>query len=445
MQTHKNQIEWYLDKFSFFESKLNGRLQSPIHQIRRNAIEQLAQMNFPSTKNEEWKFTNVSPILNYNFIPAVNADLYDISNLKIDPYLLKGFDSHLLVFFNGNFVRSLSRLEELPKGIILDSLSLLEKENPELLKKYINKISSIDNAFNALNTAFAYDGAVLIVPDNVVVEKPIQVLFLSESTQENLLNQPRNLFVVGKNSQVEIITNYQGISAKEYLSNIVTEILVGENSYVDLYKVQNESENSFHIEKVQALQKRSSVFNHYNFVFGGSLVRNDINSLLDDEGIECHFYGLYLTNKKRHVDNHTFVDHAKPNCMSNELYKGIMDDQSRGVFNGKILVRKGAQKTNAYQSNKAILLSDKAMIDTKPQLEIFADDVKCSHGAAIGSLDEISEFYIRSRGVPEDIAKSMLIRAFASDVVEQVKIPELKEQLNHLVFEHLHRKEITNQ
>ena len=202
---------------------------------------------------------------------------------------------------------------------------------------------------------------------------------------------------------------------------------------------------SFHIEKVQAIQKKNSVFNHYNINFGGAIVRNDINTLHDDQNIETHYYGLYLAHGKQHVDNHTFIDHAKPNCMSNELYKGILDDNSRGVFNGKIIVRKDAQKTNAYQQNKTILLSKSATIDTKPQLEIFADDVKCSHGATVGHLDDTSEFYIRSRGVPQELAKSMLIRAFANDVIDTVKIEPLKEQINHMIFEHLHRVEIENE
>jgi len=252
------------------------------------------------------------------------------------------------------------------------------------------------------------------------------------------------LIMAGKNSQVSIIANYRGSGSQKYFNNAVTEIFIGENSIVDLYKIQNEKDDSYHIEKVQALQKKNSVFNHYNLNFGGAIVRNDINSLLDDENTETHFYGLYLAHGNQHVDNHTFADHAKPNCMSNELYKGILDDNARGVFNGKIMVRKDAQKTNAYQSNKTILLSRTAKIDTKPQLEIFADDVKCSHGTTVGQLDEESEFYIKSRGVPQELAKSMLIRAFANDVIEKIKIEPLKEQLNHMIFEHLHRVEIEN-
>ncbi|MDP3582705.1 MAG: Fe-S cluster assembly protein SufD, partial [Ignavibacteria bacterium] len=255
----------------------------------------------------------------------------------------------------------------------------------------------------------------------------------------------RNLIVAGKGSQVSVIANYSGASEKTYLNNIVTEIFVEENAIVNLYKVQNESDEAYHIEKVQAKQSKNSVLNHYNITFGGAIVRNDINSVLDGENIETHYYGLYMVNGNQHVDNHTFVDHAKPNCMSNELYKGILDDNARGVFNGKIIVRQDAQKTNAYQQNKTILLSKTATIDTKPQLEIFADDVKCSHGATVGHLDDVSEFYIRSRGVPQELAKSMLIRAFANDVIETIKIEPLKEQINHMIFEHLHKVEVGNE
>ena len=273
----------------------------------------------------------------------------------------------------------------------------------------------------------------------------MQALFLNGDDNEPMLSSPRNLITTEEGSEVNIIMNYSGISEKTYLSNIATDVIAAGNAIVNIYKIQNENENSFHLEKVNVQQEGSSRFNHHSMTFGGSIVRNDINSFLNGENCECHYYGLYLGNGKQHIDNHTFVDHAKPNCMSNELYKGILDGDARGVFSGKILVRPDAQKTNAYQSNKTILLSDKAVIDTKPQLEIFADDVKCSHGATIGRLDETAYFYIRSRGVPAEHAKSMLIRAFANDVIESVKIPELKEKLNHMIFDHLNRVEITNQ
>lgn len=441
----RNNIEWYVSNFKSFEEKLNGQSKSFLHDIRKDALKQFAELDFPTNKNEDWKYTNISPILKHNFIPAINTVLLKFSKSEIKKFLFKNFDYHLLVFVNGIYSEELSEVGELPDGVVLGSLNKITRENPKLIDGYINKLSKIDNAFNALNTVYASDGLVVIVPDGKIIEKPIQVLYLNSGDKELVLSIPRNLIIAGKNSQVSIIANYRGYSEKVYFSNIITEVFVDEYAVVDLCKVQNENLESYHIEKVQTYQKKNSVFNHYNIGFGGAIVRNDINSVLDAENSETHYYGLYMANEKQHMDNHTFIDHAKPNCMSNEVYKGILDDNSRGVFNGKIIVRQDAQKTNAYQQNKTILLSKTATIDTKPQLEIFANDVKCSHGATVGHLDETSEFYIRSRGVPQELAKSMLIRAFANDVIETIKIDPLKEQINHMIFEHLHRVEIENE
>ena len=440
----KNPKEWYISNFETFEKKLNGGSKTYLHEIRKEALRELASLNFPTFRNEEWKYTDVSPIVNNNFVPAVNTTPAKVDKKTIDQLLFKNFDYHLLVFINGIFSEELSDIKELPRGAFIGSLKRLYKERSQLVDQHLNKVSGIENAFNALNTAYASDGFATIIPDGVIVEKPVQILYLNSSETEQILSVPRNLIMVGKNSQLSVITNHRGTGSEKYFSNIVSEILVDENGILDFYKIQYENDEAYHIEKVQAIQKKSSVLNHYNINFGGAIVRNDINSVLDDENIETHFYGLYLAHGNQHVDNHTFADHAKPNCMSNELYKGILDDNARGVFNGKIIVRKDAQKTNAYQSNKTILLSKTAKIDTKPQLEIFADDVKCSHGATVGQLDEEAEFYIRSRGVPQELAKSMLIRAFANDVIEKVKIEPLKEQLNHMIFEHLKKVEILN-
>jgi Fe-S cluster assembly protein SufD len=441
---YRNTKDWYLSNFSSFEKKLNGELKSYLHQVRKEALSELKNGNFPTLRNEEWKFTDIAPILTNNFIPAINTVLPKITKNEIQKYLFKDFDYHLVVFINGIYSEPLSDIKNLPEGVIVGSLNKTYNTNPQLINQHINKASKIENAFNALNTAYAYDGLVAIIPEGQVIEKPFQVLYLNSSDADNILAVPRNLIIAGKSSLLTIIANYYGNGSKKYFNNIVTEVYVGENAIVDLYKIQSEKDDSYHIEKVQAVQKKNSVFNHYNLNFGGSIIRNDINSLLDDENIGTHFYGLYLAHGNQHVDNHTFADHAKPNCMSNELYKGILDDNARGVFNGKIMVRKDAQKTNAYQSNKTILLSKTAKINTKPQLEIYADDVKCSHGATIGQLDEESEFYIRSRGVPQELAKSMLIRAFANDVLDKVKIEPLRDQLNHKIFEHLRRVEIQN-
>lgn len=433
---------YLVEKFSDFEKKLNGESKFFIHEIRKESIKKFESIDFPTTKNEEWKFTDVSSIIKNKFVPSIILEKETVGKDKVEKIVFKNFDYHLLTFVNGIYEPTLSKIDKLPNKVFVGSINEFQKVQPEKFAEHYNKISKNETAFSLLNTSFANDGFVIYVPQNATIEMPIQVLFLTGSSKENILSVPRNLIIAEENSQVSVIVKYDGINGNKYFSNIVTEIFIGENAIVDYYKVQNENDDSYHIEKIQALQKSKSGFNQFNIAFGGELVRNDINSQLDGENIETHFYGLYMINGKQHVDNHTFVDHAKPNCMSNELYKGILDENAHGVFNGKIIVRTDAQKTNAYQQNKTILLSKSAKIDTKPQLEIFADDVKCSHGATVGHLDEISEFYIRSRGVPQELAKSMLIRAFANDVIETIKISELKDQINHMIFDHLHKIEI---
>jgi len=440
----KNSKDWYLSVFPSFEKKLNGGSKSFLHGIRKEALAQLAEMSFPTLRNEDWKYTDISPLLKNNFIPAASLEQVSFTGNEIEKYLFKDFDFHLLVFINGVYSTELSKVGALPKGAVISGLSKASKENPELIRRYTGKSTVRDNAFNTLNAAYAVDGLFIYVPDGKIIEKPVQVLFINSSPDKEILSVPKNLLVAGNDSNVSVIASYAGSGKNGYFSNIVSDLFIGERATVDFCKIQEENDNSYHIEKVQAYQQKGSVYNHFNIMFGAAISRNDINSVLEGENTETHYYGLYLANGNRLVDNHTFVDHAKPNCMSNELYKGILDDESRGVFNGKIIVRQDAQKTNAYQKNKTILLSKKAKIDTKPQLEIFADDVKCSHGATVGQLDEESEFYIRSRGIPQEIAKSMLIRAFANDVVETLKIDALKEQLNHKIFEHLNRVEIEN-
>ena len=441
---NNNIKEWYLTSFKTFAGKLNGHSKTFLHDIRENALKKLEELSFPTLKDEDWKYTNVSPILKENFIPAVSADKLVLTKADIEKYLFKKFDYYLAVFVNGIFSPELSDLNDLQDGLTVDSLANVSKNKPELIKEYFGKAIDINNAFVALNTAYSFDGIVITVAKGKIIEKPVQVLFINGSEKQNILSVPRNLVIAAENSQVKTIFNFAGVDGLPYFTNSITEAFTGDNAVVDIYKIQNENENAFHIEKTQAIQNRSSVFNHHSITFGGSIVRNDLNSVLNGEGIECHYYGIYLGKDKQHIDNHTFVDHAKPNCMSNELYKGILDDDSHGVFNGQIIVRRDAQKTNAFQSNKNVLLSDTAKIDTKPQLEIFADDVKCSHGATIGHLDDVAYFYIRSRGIPDELAKSMLINAFTDDVLETIKIEEMREQLNHLIFEHLHRIEIEN-
>ena len=429
--------DWYLKSFEKFESSLNGEMASDFHKVRKNAIRAFAEMDFPTIKNEDWKYTNIEPLLNYNFIPAEKKTKLNLED--ISKYLIPGLKAKTIVFINGQFSEKLSSLNhDIEKlGIKIDSFANMVKRVPELVNKYFAKYAKLNNGFIALNTAFAKDGAFIYVPDEITVNDPIHILNLNGGEDDNLLSQPRNLIIAGKNSRVKILETYNSISNNANFTNVVTEVIADEGSNIDLYRIQDESLNSFQVSLTQVEQKKHSVFTVYTMTTGGALVRNDVNSVLDDEGCETHLYGLYITDGSQHVDNHTMMDHAKPHCLSNELYKGVLNGKSRAVFNGKVLVRPDAQKTNAYQSNKNILLSPDAKVDTKPQLEIFADDVKCSHGATVGQLDEESLFYLCSRGIPKDMARSILIRAFANDVFEEIKIDEVHEHINNLIFSKL--------
>lgn len=434
--------DWYVSLAENFEAKLNGKDNLFLKGLRKNAIDKLSVTDFPTLKTEEWKYTNLNRVLSKEFIHAASVEKVELTKEDIDKFKTEDFEYNLLVFINGIFSEEFSEVEKLPKNIFIGSLNDEIQSGNEFIKNYLGKQIENKTAFDHLNDTYMLDGAFVVIPDGTILEKPIQILDISGHPNELTFNTPRNLIIAGQNTQASIFFKYMGIEGSKYFTNSVTEIYVAENALVNVYKIELENVDSYHIERTEVYQKANSIFSHYNFTFGGSLVRNDINSKMDDESIECHLNGLYIGRDDQHFDNHTFIDHAKPNCYSNELYKGILDDKAHGVFSGKILVDKDAQKTNAYQSNKTILLSKDASIDTKPQLEIYADDVKCSHGATVGHLDETALFYILSRGIPEEKAKSMLITAFAEDVVSKVKIKGLKEKLNHLIFEHLNRVEV---
>ena len=436
--SEKNIKKWYLDHQKNFQKVVN---EDKLSSIRADSTLKFEGSSFPSKKDEEWKYTNISPILKKEFIPSPLIETGTIENIDFNKYLIPELNSHLLVFINGIFSNEKSLLGSFDDKIIVDSFKNVAENNPEFLKLHLSKKDSVENSFNHLNNSFIYDGFVIYIPQNKIIDRPIHILNIADDSKSQPLIQPRNLIVAEENSQAYIINEHIGSERSEYFTNIITEISIDKGANVTYYKIQNESNSAFHIDKTDIVQRESSVFNHFSLSFGANIARNDINTKLDGENIELHLYGLYLGNEDQHIDHHTFIDHSQPNCESNELYKGILDDRARGVFSGKILVDRIAQKTNAFQSNKSVLLSDEASIDAKPQLEIYADDVKCSHGATVGKLDEQAFFYIRSRGVSEESARSMLIRAFVDDVVSEIKLEPLKEKVNHTIFEHLHREE----
>lgn len=431
MENKKDIKQYFINQFNEFEKSLNGEKSSDFHKIRKDAISKFAELTFPTQKDEEWKYTNISPLFSYDFIAGKKLQ---VEKKIIDKFLFDELEHSLMVFVNGYYAPELSRIEGLPKNVIISSLAEEIKNNNPVVAKYFSKYAKQENQiFTALSTAFTKDGAFIYVPDGKVIENTIHIIFLTTSEQK-IYTQPRNLFVVGKNSQATIIEHYiSDNNASVYFTNSVTEIIADENAVVDHIKLQEESKNAFHIARMEVDQEKSSNFSSHLISTGAQLSRNDFNARFNDEVGECMLNGLFMIGDEQLFDAHTMIDHAKPHCQSHEHYKGILQDKSKGVFNGKVMVRQGAQKTNAFQENNTILLSDNAVMNTKPQLEIFADDVKCSHGATIGKLNEDAMFYLKSRGIGEEAATAIMIHAFASDVITSIKIPALRDYLEKII------------
>ena len=424
--------QYFIKQFDEFEKSLNGEKASEFHKLRKNAINKFNELSFPTQKDEEWKYTNISPLLKYNFSPVIAKK--KVSSEKINKFLFDKMEHSLLVFVNGIYSSELSNLIEIPESVIVGSLSEELKKNNPVIKKHLGNYAKNENHFfTTLSTAFTQDGAFIYVPDGKIVEDPIHIIFLTKSEKDNVLTQPRNLFIAGKNTQVTIIEHYVSDEESIYFTNSVTEIVADENAIVDHIKLQEESKKSFHIARMEVDQERSCKFSSHLISSGAEISRNDFNARFNDVCGECMLNGLFMIDGEQLFDAHTMIDHAKPYCNSHEHYKGILEDKSRGVFNGKVMVRRDAQKTNAFQENNTILLSDDAVMNTKPQLEIFADDVKCSHGATIGKLNDEAKFYLKSRGIGEESATSILIHAFASDVITSIKIPALRDYLEEII------------
>jgi Fe-S cluster assembly protein SufD len=433
-------IEWYLSSFEAFERGLNGESRLPIHAIRKAAIGRFAELGFPTTKNEEWRFTNIAPIAKTQFKPAALRPEDIVTRKAIEKFTFGGMKCSRLVFLNGHYATELSSVPTLPKGVIVSNLASAVKGDGELLYPHLGKyVRGDENGFTALNCGFMQDGAFVYIPDDVVVDEPIHLLFVSTGSESSFVSMPRNLIVAGKNCQLSVVESYVSLANIPYLTNAVTEMVIGERAVIEHDKFQDESVNAFHIGTTHFQQHAGSNVVSNSVAVGGSIVRNTVTSVLAAEGIECTLNGLSLVTGQQLVDNHTAIDHAMPNCVSHELYKSVLDGKARGVFNGKIFVRKDAQKTDAKQTNKTLLLSDNATMDTKPQLEIFADDVKCTHGATVGQLDEEQVFYLRSRGMSLESARDILTVAFASDVVSRIHVDPLREQLDAIIQKRLRK------
>jgi Fe-S cluster assembly protein SufD len=432
MQSVDKNIQWYQSRFEAFERSLNGEKSRPIHTLRRDAIRCLGEAGFPTTRQEEWRFTNVTPITKIEFQPIFRYELNRTTRDDIRKFLLDG--AIHAVFVNGMFSSELSDIDTLPQGVVVGSLAEALKKNPEIVQPNIARlVKTGENAFTALNTAFLWDGGFLSVPKNVIIDRPVQFIFVASDYKYTYAAQPRNLIVTGANSRCKVTETYIGLAQNTYLTNTVSEIMLGENSHLEHNKLQLENTNAFHIGTTHIRMNAATHYISNAISLGGSLVRNNITVVLDAEGSECTLNGLTLSTGTQVIDNHTAIDHAKPHCNSQELYKAILDGESKGVFNGKILVRKDAQKTDAKQTNKTLLLSDDATINTKPQLEIFADDVKCTHGATIGQLDDEQVFYLRSRGIDLAAARDILTFAFAGDVINRITIEPLRFEIEKMI------------
>jgi Fe-S cluster assembly protein SufD len=424
----------FLATYAQLEKNGQANGQSRLRHLRAAGIDRFAALGFPTLHDEEWRFTNVAPLARIAFQPAQPLPL-EMSAGQLRKLAFGASQGSVLVYVNGRYVRELSSLRALPEGAVVGSLAQAVKTAPGLVEPYLARHAKIeDNPFTALNSAFLSDGAFISIPRGQVVSEPIHIVFVSTAPGEPTVAHPRNLYVLGVNSQAAIVETYLGPRDDVYFTNAVTEVVLGENALLDHYKVQRESKNAFHVATVQVHQGRASTLNSHSIGLGGSLVRNDINVVLDAEGCECTLNGLYLASGGQHVDNHTRIDHARPRCASHELYKGILDGKAHGVFNGKIFVHQDAQKTDAKQTNKTLLLSDDAIIDTKPQLEIYADDVKCTHGATIGQLAEEAIFYLRSRGIGHGEARSLLTFAFANDVISRIKVESIRTGLERILL-----------
>ncbi len=425
--------EKILSSYVAFENQVDTN--SDVHEIRSKAFENFENLGFPTKKLEAWKYTSLNSVLKQDYslfpnkIPAI--DLADVKE-----FFIHEIDSYKVVFIDGKYSSFLSQTTHDHYDVCLMSSALNSPKYASVIKEYFNKVAKQDN-LTSLNTAFATEGAYINIPKNTEVKKPIQIINFTTGSEASTMVQPRNLIVVGENAHVQIIERHQSLTSNPVLSNIVTEVFVDKSATVDFYKIQNDELNASLVDNTYINQKSNSVASVHTFSFGGNITRNNLNFYQNGEHIDSILKGITIIEGKQHVDHHTLVHHIEPNCESHQDYKGIYDERSTGVFNGKVIVNKEAQKTNAYQQNNNVLVSDKATINAKPQLEIFADDVKCSHGCTIGQLDDDALFYMQQRGIPQKEGKGLLMFAFANTVLESVKIPEVKSRITKLIAEKL--------
>jgi Fe-S cluster assembly protein SufD len=428
----------YLKELESFASPAPAESPEWLDAIRRTGRERFARTGFPSAREEEWRFTPVTPIAQSSWRPA-GGGTEGTTREELAPFVFGHAEWCTLVFVNGEYAPRLSSVGSLPPGVIATSLSEALGRDGDLMRRHFGRYAVVeDNPFTALNTAFFRDGGFVHVPAGMDLPLPINLVFVTTTESAGAVIHPRNLILIERNARASVVESYVTlVPGTRYWTNPVTEVWSGANSWVEHTRIQRESEAAYHVATTQAEVSRDSHYRSFSMSMGAALARHNLNTRLADEYSEALLYGLYITHGDQLVDNHTVLYHDHPNCHSWEVYKGILDGRSRAVFNGKVMVKAEAQKTDAKQTNRNLVLSDFAKVDTKPQLEIFADDVKCTHGATVGQLDEVALFYAQSRGLPADEARRVLTYAFAAEVIEEVALEPVRAELNRLLLERL--------
>mgnify|MGYP003615426786 FL=1 len=422
--------EKLLSSFMAFEEQID--VHSELHDVRTTAIKNFEDKGFPTKKDEAWKYTSLNAILKNDFTVFPKEE-NNIQYSDVKKYFLHEIDTYKVVFIDGIFSSHLSSTTHDGIDVCLMASALSRPKYKMVIDAYFNQIANKDDSLTSLNTAFANEGAYINIPKSKVADKPIEIMYFSTGNEAALLVQPRNLVIVGENSHVQIIERHQSLNENPVLTNSVTEIFAKKRAIVDYYKIQNDTLEANLIDNTYVSQQKESHVSVHTFSFGGNLTRNNLNFYHFGERLTSTLNGITIIGEKQHVDHYTLVKHSAPNCESFQDYKGIYSGSSTGVFNGKVYVEKEAQKTNAFQKSNNILLSDKATINAKPQLEIFAVDVKCSHGCTVGQLDETALFYMQQRGIPKKEAKALLMYAFSNAVIENIKIPELKQRITKII------------
>ena len=419
----------YVRAFETFAANGGGAGPDWLPPLRRSAIDRFGALGFPTPKNEDWHFTSVAPLAERTFALAAHEPAA-VSAAAVDALTFGQPDWPALVFVNGRFSPALSRVSSLPAGVRVLDLAAAWRSEGALLRRHVGVVADFrDAAFTALNTAFMHDGAVVLIAPDTVADRPIHLIHLATAGLDGRMTHPRTLVVAGHHARATVIERYAALDDAAYFTNAVTEVVLEDGATLSHLKIQEEGARAYHVGTVQARQARDSHFQSFSFATGAALSRTNIYTVLGGEGSGATLHGLYIVDGTQHVDHQTRIEHASPNTFSREVYKGVLDGASHGVFNGKVYVRPEAQKTDGKQENNNLLLSERARVDTKPQLEIFADDVKCTHGATVGRLDETSLFYMKSRGIPSAMARDLLTYAFAAAVIEALELAPVRDAL----------------